>query len=251
VGCGRLLVAPPGQGEDILRRRLDGHDGDPVGVQRAGGGFGHHHDGGAVEDGPPVGVQGYRRGGGRFQDVGLEPAEFTAHELEALEGGGGERARVHQERLVAELAEGHRRPGGEVASRACQHGQPTAPQRLRPDLARCGQGGHVVDDRGVYATLGQLFQQPLTDHRRAVYHDGGVLGLEGRQRGRDGRLGQVRDADPDQPGLAAPGQADPGHGALKVGEQAAPALQQFRAGSDELDAAPGPVYPDPEPLAFG
>jgi hypothetical protein len=47
-------------------------------------------------------------------------------------------------------------------------------------------------------------------------------------------------ADPDQPGLAAPGHADPGHGAVQVGEQAAPALQQFRAGPGELDAAPGP-----------
>jgi hypothetical protein len=51
---------------------------------------------------------------------------------------------------------------------------------------------------------------------------------------------QVRDADPDQPGLAAPGHADPGHGALKVGEQTAPAVQQFRAGLGELDGAPCP-----------
>jgi len=50
----------------------------------------------------------------------------------------------------------------------------------------------------------------------------------------------VRDADPDQPGLAAPGHADPGHGALQVGEQPAPQTLQFRAGFGELDVAPGP-----------
>jgi hypothetical protein len=50
----------------------------------------------------------------------------------------------------------------------------------------------------------------------------------------------VRDADPDQPSLTAPGHSDPGHRGVQVGEQAAPALQQFRAGRGEFDRAPGP-----------
>ena len=74
-----------GQGKDILRRRMDGHDGEPVGTKRAGGGLGHHRDGGAVPgavpDGPPAGVKGHGRGGG-FQDLGVEPAERAAHELQ-------------------------------------------------------------------------------------------------------------------------------------------------------------------------
>jgi len=240
VGCGRPLVAPPGQGEDKLRRRLDGHDDDPLGPQRAGGGFGHHRDGGAILDGPPVGAEGDRRGDGGFQHLGLEPSELAAHELEALEGPRGERARVHQKRLVPELAEGYHRPPRHVAAHAGQHGQPPAPQRLRRHLVHRGQGWHLVDDRDVQAALGELSEQPLADHRRTVHHDRLVLGLEGRQRRRNGRLGEVRDADPDQPGLTVPGHADPGHRGVKVGEQAAPALQQFRAGRGEFDTAPGP-----------
>jgi len=50
----------------------------------------------------------------------------------------------------------------------------------------------------------------------------------------------MRDADPHQPGFAAPGHAYPCHGAFKVGEQSAPAMQQFGAGFGELDAAPCP-----------
>jgi hypothetical protein len=127
VGRGRPLVAPPGQGQDELRRRLDGHDDDPLGPQRASGGFGHHRDGGALLDGPPVAAEGYRRGDGGFQDLGLEPPELAAHELEAFKGPRGERAGVDQERLVAELAEGYHRAPRHVAAHTRQHGQPPAP----------------------------------------------------------------------------------------------------------------------------
>jgi hypothetical protein len=78
---------------------------------------------------------------------------------------------------------------GHVAAHARQHGQPPAPQRLRRHLVRRGQGRHLVDDRDFQAALGELFEQPLADHRRAVHDDRGVLSLECRQRRRDGRLG--------------------------------------------------------------
>src|SRR6266566_8199486 len=115
VDCRGALVASPGQGEDVLRRRLDGYDGNPGGAYRAGGGFGHHGDGGAIPDGAPVGVQRNRRGGGRFQDGRVEPAELAAHELETFEGAWSERARVHQERLTAQLAQRHDLPKCELA----------------------------------------------------------------------------------------------------------------------------------------
>jgi len=58
------------------------------------------------------------------------------------------------------------------------------------------------------------------------------------------------DADADQPSFAAPGHADSGHSAVTVGEQPAPAVQQFGAGFGQLDFAPGPgEQPHPQ-LAF-
>jgi len=90
------------------------------------------------------------------------------------------------------------------------------------------------------ASLGKLFEEAVADHCGPVYYDRRVVGLEGHEGRRGERLGQVHDADPDQPGLAAPRHADPGHGAIQVGQQAASAVQQFRAGFGELDGAPGP-----------
>jgi hypothetical protein len=97
-----------------------------------------------------------------------------------------------------------------------------------------------VDDRGVQAAFGELLQEPLADHRRTVHDDRRVIGLEGRERGRDQRFGQMRDADPDQAGLAACRHADPGHSVVQLGQQTASVVQQFHAGFGELHGAPGP-----------
>ena len=140
MGGGRVLIVPPGQGKHILWRWLDGHDSDPVGTHGVGGGFSHHRDGGAIPDGPPVGAERHGRGDRGFYDFGLEPAELAAHELEAFEGAGGERARVHQEGFGAEFAEGHHLPAGELGLLTGQDGQAAAPQRLGPDLV-CPRSG--------------------------------------------------------------------------------------------------------------
>ena len=95
--------------------------------------------------------------------------------------------------------------------------------------------------RRVQLSLLKLVKQPLAHHGRTVQHDLRVLILERLQRRGDGRLGEQRDAHPDQADLAAPDRARRGDGVLEVGKQAAAAVQQFRAGLGELDAAPGPV----------
>ena len=69
----------------------------------------------------------------------------------------------------------------------------------------------------------------------------GLASTARRPRRSDRRLGEQRDADPDQPGLTASDRAHRGDGVSEVGEQTAPVVQQFRACLGEFDAAPRPV----------